>query len=100
MRKWYPTAVLLAALLAFGSLARQAAEPQAAAAVQTQSVCLLKAYNGKLARFDGSNPAGAPTEVYEIYLQNLPPYDQTQLETGLWFADEAALQQALADFES
>jgi hypothetical protein len=103
MKRKYQIATLLIAALAFGTLASEAIVGSTVSAVSTsavQSGYLLKAYDGKLAVFDSANPDQGPLEVYDVYLQNLPPYDQEQLTNGLWFADEESLLNALYDFES
>jgi len=96
------TLAFLAALLMGGSLAAELLlpAPSAVVTVGEEPRYLLKAYEGKVARFDPAKSTDIPEEVYDIYLQYLPPYDQLSLAEGLWFENEELLTQAVFDFES
>ncbi|MGI5958137.1 MAG: hypothetical protein ACOX60_01825 [Massiliimalia sp.] len=59
---------------------------------------LLKEYQGKIALYTSSN--SKPEEVYEIYLNILPEYDQKRLKEGIPVSDQAQLKTYLEEFDS
>ena len=69
----------------------QAAEP-------SQPAYTLREYDGKLGVF----PAGSdtPSQVIDIPISLLPPYDQAELQSGVSAADDAELARLLEDYTS
>jgi len=59
---------------------------------------LVRAYDGKIGVFEGDSDT--PTQVVEMALSLLPPYDQAELEKGILIRDEEALRRLIEDFTS
>lgn len=58
----------------------------------------LRTWEGKLALFTGENPA--PDEVYDVYIQSLPPEEQERLNAGIAVDTEEELAGWLEDYTS
>ena len=65
------------------------------AAVTTQT---LRAYEGKLARFEGDSDT--PAEVYEVAIASLPPEAQQELTAGITVETEEELAALLENYTS
>jgi hypothetical protein len=59
---------------------------------------IVKAYDGKIGVFEGTSDT--PIQIIDMALSLLPPYDQAELEAGIFIRDETALRRLLEDFTS
>lgn len=59
---------------------------------------LLRSWEGKLALFTGDNPT--PDEVYDVYIQTLPPEEQERLNQGIVIDTDEELAGWLEDYTS
>ena len=78
--------------------ARGAAYSRADAAGEPADAYLLREYEGKLAVFERGEEA--PSQVFDLDIRLLPPYDQGLLQAGIGAADEKELARLLEDYTS
>ncbi len=57
----------------------------------------LRDHAGRVAVYTSPDPAAAPTQVYDIYVNLLPEPDSLRLKAGWPIADELDLQRTLED---
>ncbi|MBQ4643708.1 MAG: BofC C-terminal domain-containing protein [Oscillospiraceae bacterium] len=82
-------------------------EPEREAEIAEKTVSLsepepektvLGVFEGKLALFIGESPY--PNIVYDFFVRNLPPEDQSRLFEGISVSSESELESLLEDFMS
>lgn len=59
---------------------------------------VLGVFEGKLALFIGESPY--PNIVYDFFVRNLPPEDQSRLSEGIEISSESELETLLEDYMS
>lgn len=96
------TGVLLWGSLYFRGNSEPDSPPVAVTPVSTNSTTgiqrYLRAWEGKLALFTGDNPA--PDQVYDVYIQTLPPEEQERLSQGIAVDSDEELAGWLEDYTS
>ena len=94
--------VLLWTSLYFGGKREPDPPPVDVTPVSTEAPTMVRRYlrswEGKLALFTGDNPA--PDEVYDVYIQSLPPEEQERLNAGIAVDTEEELAGWLEDYTS
>lgn len=58
----------------------------------------FSAYQGKLALFE--NGYAMPVEIYDVYLDTLPPEEQTKIENGIFAESDVEIQKIIEDYTS
>lgn len=104
---WSILAIVITGLLTLGlarefywpeDLTRRPADASAdSQPVETGSYC-LGTYQGRLAIFLPGQED--PEMLFDVYIQQLPAYDQGQLEQGIWVDDYQTLVQTIEDYIS
>ncbi len=74
------------------------AETEVSASEEEQEKVVLGVFEGKLALFVGESPY--PNIVYDFFVRNLPPEDQSRLSEGISVLSERELETLLEDFMS
>lgn len=96
------TGVLLWGSLYFRGNSEPDSPPVAVTPVSTNSTTgiqrYLRAWEGKLALFTGDNPT--PDQVYDVYIQTLPPEEQERLNQGITIVSDEELAGWLEDYTS
>ena len=64
----------------------------------THSAYTIGVFDGKVAVFTGNS--STPTEIYDVYLQNLPLVDQEELARGIPIDDPQMLKIKIEDYIS
>ncbi len=55
-------------------------------------------YQGKLALFEQGY--AMPVEIYDVYLDTLPPEEQVKIENGIFAESDAEIQKIIEDYTS
>ena len=58
----------------------------------------FSAYQGKLALFERGY--AMPVEIYDVYLDTLPPEEQIKIENGIFAESDAEIQKIIEDYTS
>lgn len=101
--RWIPLLLaciplLVLALWGRHFLQKEESSPRSSLSDTAPFSCVLKTYEGKVARFEGDS--ATPTEIYDVTVATLPDNVQRQLAQGIPVESEDDLYTLLENFTS